>query len=41
MTVHMSTRRWFNAEVEAPARSSLKEWAAELDEVLDAYFEES
>ncbi|MEU0633770.1 hypothetical protein [Streptomyces sp. NPDC005989] len=41
VTVHMSTRRWFNAEVEAPARSSLKEWAAELDEVLDAYFEES
>ncbi|WP_405749945.1 hypothetical protein OHA19_09910 [Streptomyces sp. NBC_00012] len=41
VTVHMSTRRWFNAEVEAPARSSLKGWAAELDEVLDAYFEES
>ncbi|MEE1772817.1 hypothetical protein PUR34_32835 [Streptomyces sp. JV185] len=41
VTVHMSTRRWFNAEVEAPARSSLKEWAADLDEVLDAYFEES
>ncbi|MGW1847622.1 hypothetical protein [Streptomyces sp. NPDC001966] len=41
VTVHMSTRRWFNAEVEAPARGSLKEWAAELDEVLDAYFEES
>ncbi|MFD0339523.1 hypothetical protein ACFVH0_12625 [Streptomyces sp. NPDC127117] len=41
VTVHMSTRRWFNAEVEAPARSSLKGWAAELDAVLDAYFEES
>ncbi|MGW1406712.1 hypothetical protein [Streptomyces sp. NPDC002403] len=41
VTVHMSTRRWFNAEVEAPARSSLKKWAADLDEVLDAYFEES
>ncbi|MFH8515287.1 hypothetical protein ACH4CE_09250 [Streptomyces gelaticus] len=41
VTVHMSTRRWFNAEVEAPARSSLKEWATELDAVLDAYFEES
>ncbi|MFF4081472.1 hypothetical protein ACFYZN_18975 [Streptomyces sp. NPDC001777] len=41
VTVHMSTRRWFNAEVEAPARSDLKKWAAELDEVLDAYFEES
>ncbi|MDK0522799.1 hypothetical protein [Streptomyces sp. ML-6] len=41
VTVHMSTRRWFNAEVEAPARSHLKKWAEELDEVLDAYFEES
>lgn len=41
VTVHMSTRRWFNAEVEAPARSSLKGWVAELDAVLDAYFEES
>ncbi|MFF8618065.1 hypothetical protein [Streptomyces sp. NPDC015350] len=41
VTVHMSTRRWFNAEVEAPARGDLKKWAAELDEVLDAYFEES
>ncbi|MCX4735413.1 hypothetical protein [Streptomyces sp. NBC_01363] len=41
VTVHVSTRRWFNAEVEAPARSSLKEWAAELDAVLDVYFEES
>ncbi|WP_326768354.1 hypothetical protein OG978_31025 [Streptomyces sp. NBC_01591] len=41
VTVHVSTRRWFNAEVEAPARSSLKGWAEELDAVLDAYFEES
>ncbi|MFB7917493.1 hypothetical protein [Streptomyces sp. NPDC056061] len=41
VTVHMSTRRWFNAEVEAPARSDLKQWAEELDAVLDAYFEES
>ncbi|WEH36377.1 hypothetical protein PZB75_25280 [Streptomyces sp. AM 4-1-1] len=41
VTVHMSTRRWFNAEVEAPNRSHLKEWTADLDKVLDAYFEES
>ncbi|MFH8473633.1 hypothetical protein [Streptomyces sp. NPDC018000] len=41
VTVHVSTRRWFNAEVEAPARSDLKQWAEELDAVLDAYFEES
>ncbi|WP_328625903.1 hypothetical protein OHA88_14975 [Streptomyces sp. NBC_00353] len=40
VTVHMSTNRWFNAEVEAAARSSLKGWAQELDAVLDAYFEE-
>ncbi|MET7646010.1 hypothetical protein ABZS83_20750 [Streptomyces sp. NPDC005426] len=41
VTVHMSSRRWFNAEVEAPARSSLKEWTEGFDAVLDAYFEES
>lgn len=41
VTVHMTTRRWFNAEVEAPARSALKEWTAQLDAALDAYFEES
>lgn len=41
ITVHMSTRRWFNAEVEAAARSSLKEWTEGFDAVLDAYFEES
>lgn len=40
VTVHLSSRRWFNAEVEAAARSQLKEWTAELDAVLDAYFEE-
>ncbi|MER6103829.1 hypothetical protein ABT115_16250 [Streptomyces sp. NPDC001832] len=41
VTVHVSSRRWFNAEVEAPARSNLKKWAEELDAVLDVYFEES
>lgn len=41
ITVHMSTKRWFNAEVEAAARSSLKEWTEGFDAVLDAYFEES
>ncbi|MFJ8844615.1 hypothetical protein ACIRFF_17125 [Streptomyces cyaneofuscatus] len=41
VTVHLSTRRWFNAEVEAASRAQLKEWPAELDTVLDAYFEES
>ncbi|MDX3067075.1 MULTISPECIES: hypothetical protein [Streptomyces] len=41
VTVHVSSRRWFNAEVEAESRSSLKEWTAELDAALDAYFEEN
>ncbi|AXG76518.1 hypothetical protein [Streptomyces paludis] len=41
VTVHVSSRRWFTAEVDAAARSDLKGWAAELDAVLDAYFEES
>ncbi|MFE5243525.1 MULTISPECIES: hypothetical protein [unclassified Streptomyces] len=40
VTVHLSSRRWFNAEVEAEARSSLKEWTADLDAALDAHFEE-
>uniref|UniRef100_A0AAU2VKP7 Uncharacterized protein n=1 Tax=Streptomyces sp. NBC_00008 TaxID=2903610 RepID=A0AAU2VKP7_9ACTN len=41
VTVHMSSMRWFNAEVEAAARSSLKAWTEGFDAVLDAYFEES
>ncbi|MFE3742174.1 hypothetical protein [Streptomyces sp. NPDC059134] len=41
VTVHISSRRWFDAEVEAPSKKLLKEWEAELDVVLDAYFEES
>ncbi|MFD6589506.1 hypothetical protein ACFWED_21815 [Streptomyces anulatus] len=41
VTVHLSSRRWFNAEVEAASRTELKGWPAELDTVLDAYFEES
>ncbi|UYQ65026.1 hypothetical protein [Streptomyces peucetius] len=40
VTVHVAANRWFNADVEAPARARLKEWAAELDAVLDAYFDE-
>ncbi|MDT0490396.1 hypothetical protein RM717_07745 [Streptomyces griseus] len=41
VTVHLPGPRWFNAEVEAESRARLKEWPAELDAVLDAYFEES
>ncbi|MFD7443873.1 hypothetical protein [Streptomyces sp. NPDC059909] len=41
VTVYISERRWFQADVEAPSRAVLKEWAADLDAVLDARFEES
>lgn len=40
VTVYTSTRRWFQSDVEAPSRGELKSWAAQLDEVLDARFEE-
>ncbi|WPB91975.1 hypothetical protein [Streptomyces malaysiensis] len=41
ITVYTTNRRWYTADVEAPARKLLKEWTAELDVVLDAYFEDS
>jgi hypothetical protein len=41
VTVYTGTNRWFEAEVEAPARSDLKAWTEELDVALDAYFERS
>ncbi|MFJ1598571.1 hypothetical protein [Streptomyces sp. NPDC088261] len=41
VTVHTITRRQYHVDVDAPARSALNEWTAELDEVLDAYFEEA
>jgi hypothetical protein len=40
VTVYTGPRRWFEAHVEAPSRSLLKKWAAELDAVLDEHFEE-
>jgi hypothetical protein len=40
VTVYTSTRRWFQSDVEAPSRGELKTWTAQLDEVLDARFEE-
>jgi hypothetical protein len=40
VTVYTSTRRWFQADIEAPSRGVLKQWTAELDAVLDARFEE-
>ncbi|WP_275557693.1 hypothetical protein [Streptomyces sp. 5-6(2022)] len=41
ITVYTTNQRWYTADVEAPARKLLKEWTAELDAVLDAYFEDS
>lgn len=40
VTVYTSERRWFQSDVEAGSRSELKEWAAGLDAVLDARFED-
>ncbi|MFF7155984.1 hypothetical protein [Streptomyces sp. NPDC008139] len=40
VTVYTSTRRWFDTDVEAPSKPLLKTWAAELDAVLDTYFED-
>lgn len=41
VTVYTTTLRTYEAEVEAPSRNRLKEWAAEFDVVLDACFEEA
>ncbi|MGW0500277.1 hypothetical protein ACWD0Z_34050 [Streptomyces sp. NPDC003007] len=40
VTVHTPDRRWYPIEIEASARSRFAEWDAQLDAVLDAYFEE-
>ncbi|MER6916530.1 hypothetical protein ABT354_33165 [Streptomyces sp. NPDC000594] len=39
VTVYTSPQRWFDNDVEASSRSLLKEWAAELDAVLDVRFD--
>ncbi|WP_372411195.1 hypothetical protein [Streptomyces luteireticuli] len=41
VTVHTTRRRSYDADVEAPNRSLPKQWAAELDTVLDSYFEDT
>ncbi|GGK08867.1 hypothetical protein GCM10011583_46180 [Streptomyces camponoticapitis] len=41
VTLHTTGRRHYQSEVDAPSRSSLKKWTADLDAVLDAYFEEA
>ena len=40
ITVHTPDRRWYPIEIEATARSRFTEWETQLDEVLDAYFQE-
>lgn len=40
ITVHMLERRTYQGDVEAPSRAVLKQWARELDAVLDAHFDE-
>jgi hypothetical protein len=40
ITVHTPDRRWYPIEIEATARARFKEWETQLDEVLDAYFQE-
>lgn len=38
--VHTPEQRWYPIEIDAPARSRFAEWGKQLDEVLDAYFED-
>ncbi|SFE21371.1 hypothetical protein SAMN05216251_102116 [Actinacidiphila alni] len=40
VTVYTSSRRWFDTDVEAPSKADLKTWTAELESVLDTYFED-
>ncbi|MFD5544818.1 hypothetical protein ACFWIJ_45275 [Streptomyces sp. NPDC127079] len=40
ITVHTPDRRWYPIEIEATSRSRFQEWEAQLDAVLDAYFED-
>ncbi|MFI1014655.1 hypothetical protein [Streptomyces sp. NPDC020965] len=40
VTVYLSGQRWFQHDVEATSKDQLKTWAAELDAVLDARFED-
>lgn len=40
VTVHTPERRWYPIEIEADSRARFEEWEAQLDQVLDAYFED-
>ncbi|MPY63101.1 hypothetical protein [Streptomyces spongiae] len=41
VTVHTPDNRWYPIEIEAKSRSVFQEWETQLDEVLDAYFDEN
>ncbi|MFE9039309.1 hypothetical protein ACFYOG_00235 [Streptomyces sp. NPDC007818] len=41
VTVHTPDRRWYPIEIIAPDRGHIAGWEAELDAVLDAYFDEA
>ncbi|MEU8591566.1 hypothetical protein AB0C59_31900 [Streptomyces sp. NPDC048664] len=41
VTVHTPDRRWYPIEIDADSRSRFADWEAGLDQVLDAYFEDS
>lgn len=41
VTVHTPDRRWYPVEIEAKTKSQHQEWEAELDKVLDTYFEDA
>ncbi|MFD8382581.1 hypothetical protein ACFV2X_29420 [Streptomyces sp. NPDC059679] len=41
VTVYTTARRWYSADIAASSRKALKEWTAELDAVLDTYFEDT
>ncbi|WP_097249440.1 hypothetical protein [Streptomyces sp. 1222.2] len=40
ITVHTPDRRWYFLEIEAKAKSEHAVWEKQIDEVLDAYFDE-
>lgn len=40
VTVHLPRPRWFRMDVQAEDRASLAQWSEQLEEVLNAYFED-
>ncbi|MFD9793948.1 hypothetical protein ACFWXK_23715 [Streptomyces sp. NPDC059070] len=40
ITVHLPRPRWFRTDVQAQDRAGLDQWSEQLEEVLNAYFEE-